>query len=137
MPWEALAVSLAAFVVAWLRLGSDLETAIGVSVTLPLVALQMMRTRTFVTPSRIVRQRGLLFLARAETPLAAVRDGRVEYPVPSTSAFGDIVLATSAGEQRLRAVGDPEATLRQIPGLRAPGGAAVECVTSGRTSGCS
>jgi len=135
IPWEALAFSLVAFVVAWLRLGSDLGTAIGASITLPLVAVQMMRTRTFITPSRIVRQRGLLPLRRAETPHAAIRDGRAEYPVPGTTAFGDIVLATSAGEQRLRAIGDPESVLRLILGLRASGGASAECVTSGRTSG--
>jgi len=87
MPWEALAVSGLVSFLSWLLLGSDLGVAIGVSVTLALVALQMLRTRAFVTPLRIVRQRGLFLVSRTEIPLSAVRDGRVEYPAPGTDSL--------------------------------------------------
>jgi hypothetical protein len=123
MPWEALALSAFVFAVSWLSLGPDLGTAIGISAALGLVTFQMLRTRTFLTPNRIVRQRGLLLLTRTEIPLSTILDARVEYPVAATRSFGDVVLATPGGEQRLRAIGDPSSVLTRILSMRASGSA--------------
>jgi hypothetical protein len=118
MPWEALAVSLLVSCVAWFFLGSDLGVTIGLSVTLALVTLQMLRTRAFATPLRIVRQRGLFLQRRDDIPFTAVLDGRVEYPSPAIDSFGDIVLSTAAGEERLRAIRDPATVLRRLLAMR-------------------
>jgi hypothetical protein len=123
MPWEALAVSLIVSCVSWLFLGSDLGAAVGLSVTLALVTLQMLRTRAFATPFRIVRQRGLFLQSRADIPLAAVLDGRVEYPAADVDSFGDIVLSTAAGEERLRAIRDPRSVLKNLLAMRTSGSA--------------
>jgi hypothetical protein len=118
MPWEALAVSGAMSILAWFSLGHDLGVAAGMSVTLALVTLQMLRTRTFVTASRIVQQRGLFGTSRCEIPLASIHEGRVVYPTETLASFGDIVLVTTAGEKRLRAVPDPDTVLKQLLALR-------------------
>jgi hypothetical protein len=127
MPWEALGVSAVVSCVAWLLLGADLGVALGLSVTLALVALQMLRTRSFVTPSRIVRKRGLFpFESTTVLPLSAVLDGRVEYPIAGTDSFGDVVLVTVAGERRIRALTNPEAVLKQLLNLKASGKAGAQ-----------
>jgi hypothetical protein len=124
MPWEALGVSVVVCSFAWLLLGSDLGLAMGLSVTLALVALQMLRTRLFVTSSRIIRKRGLFpFEKTTVLPLSAVVDGRVEYPAAGTNSIGDVVLVTAAGEQRIRALRNPESVLKQLINLRTFGAA--------------
>ena len=122
MPWEALGVSVVVSCVGWLLLGSDLGVAMGLSVTLALVALQMLRARVFATPSRILRKRGLFpFEKTTELPLSAVLDGRVEYPATGTESFGDVVLVTAAGERRIRALRNPDEVLKQLLDLKASG----------------
>lgn len=137
MPWEALGLSLLVSCMSWLRLGPDLGVAIGVSVTLALVTLQMFRTRAYVTPFRIVRQRGLFLAGRTEILLSNIGDGRVEYPAGVPESFGDIVLATAAGEERLRAIRDPAAVLKHLLELKASGPAVAQGRTGGRTTRCS
>jgi hypothetical protein len=122
MPWEAVGVSVVVSSVAWLLLGSDLGFAMGLSITLALVALQMLRTRAYVTPARIVRRRGLFPFERTTAlPLSAIVDGRVEYPAPGTNSIGDVVLATATGEQRLRAIRNPELVLKELINLKTLG----------------
>lgn len=119
MPWEALTVSLCVCAAMWVRLGRDLGVTAGVCLSLALVAIQLFRTRAFATPSRIVRERGLFVLSRSETAVAGIQDGRIEYPEGVPDSFGDIVLITSQGPTRFRAVSDPEAALHQLLALRA------------------
>jgi hypothetical protein len=121
MPWEALGVSLLGSWGLVVVLGRDLGVALGLSLALALVTVQMLRSRAYATPSRIVRQRGLFLLSRTEIALSSVWDARVEYPAVGTTSFGDIVLATTAGEERLRAIRDPESVLRRLLTLKALG----------------
>jgi hypothetical protein len=117
MPWEALGLSLVLAAVIWLMFGGDLGSSLGVSITLALVTIQMLRSRRFVTPTRIVRQHGLILVEREEIPLLTISDGRVELPADG-ERFGDIVLSTSSGERRLRAIHDPTSVLRRLLALR-------------------
>jgi hypothetical protein len=116
MPWEALGLSAVLTVGLWALVGPDFGVAMGMSLSLGLVALQMMRSHVFLTPSRIVRQRGLFLLTRTEIHLSSVQEARVESH--ADGSFGDIILVTGAGEERLRAVADPEAVLEQLMSLR-------------------
>jgi hypothetical protein len=105
MPWEALAVSLCVCLAVGIRFGQDLGVTAGVCMSLALVTVQLLRTRAFATPSRIVRERGLLVMSRSEIDVASISDGRIEYPEGTRDSFGDIVLVTSQGATRLWAVG--------------------------------
>ena len=109
IPWEALALSAVITCVAWLTLGQDSGVAMGGSATLALAVFQMFRTRAFVTPIRIVRQRGLFGASRTEILLSSIGEGRVEYPAGVPESFGDIVLATAA-----RSGFAPSVTLRRF-----------------------
>ena len=91
----------------------------GMSLNLALITLQMLRARAFITPSRIVQERGLLAMTRTETLLAAIQEGRVEYPYGTPETFGDTVLVTTRGAKRFRAIPHPEAVLDQLLVLRA------------------
>lgn len=117
MPWEALGVSFVLSSVLWLKYGWELGSSLGVSITLALATIQMLRSRSFLTPTRIVRQRGLFLVEREEIPLLTVSDGRVELPADG-ERFGDIVLTTASGEQRLRAIHDPGIVLGKLLALR-------------------
>ena len=66
MPREALAVSAIAASGVWLRFGQDPGVTVGACLSLALVALQMLRARAFVTPSRIIQERGLFLTTRSE-----------------------------------------------------------------------
>lgn len=135
MPWEALAFSLVLSGVSWLVLGPGLGVATGMSVTLALVTVQMLRTRTFLTPFRVVRQRGLLGASRTEILLSTIGDGRVEYPAGVSESFGDIVLATTCGEARLRAITCPATVLKRLLELKASGHVVAQERSGGRTTG--
>jgi hypothetical protein len=117
MPWEALGVSLLLATVLWLKFGGDLGSSLGFAIALALVTIQMLRSRRFVTATRIVQQRGLILMDRQEIPLLTISDGRVELPADG-ERFGDIVLSTSSGERRLRAIHDPTSVLRRLLSLR-------------------
>ncbi len=125
LPWEALAVSLGVFCGAWSLLGSDLGIAIGLSVTLLLVALQMLRTRVFATSFRIVRQRGLFLRHRADIPSLPSSTAASTCTSSASDSFGDIVLVTAAVEKRLRAIRDPASVLQKLLAMRTPGSSGV------------
>ena len=119
IPWEALGLSVAGAVLLSGALRQPSEIAgLGYCLALACVTVQMFRTRTFVTPTRIVQQRGLFFLTRRETPLAAVKNGRIVRPDDRSRDFGDIVLATEIGERVLRAVPEPDRVLATLLALR-------------------
>lgn len=121
MPWEALGLSFLISSASCLLLGRDLGAAIAVSATLALITLQMLRARTFVTPFRVVRTRGLFAIKRTEIHLAMVHEARVEYPQSLEAGFGDLVLSTQVGESRFRAIRDPEVVLERLLTLKASG----------------
>jgi hypothetical protein len=82
-----------------------------------LCVLQLFRTKSFVTSTEIVRQRGLFLRSRQATPLASVKRGRVVYLEGSTNV-GDEVLETASGELRLRSLSDPDVVLEMLKSLR-------------------
>jgi hypothetical protein len=80
MPWEALAVSLCVCLAVGIRFGQDLGVTAGVCMSLALVTVQLLRTRAFATPSRIVRERGLLVMSRSEIDVASISDAGSSTP---------------------------------------------------------
>ena len=104
-PWEALVLAVMAAAVLWVVVGPQEAGGLGVCVALALVTTQMLLTRSFLTPRRLVRRTGLLFTRRVvDLPLSSISAVRVVADPAVHEDFGDVIVETGERAYRFCAV---------------------------------
>lgn len=120
-PWDAAGVMAFSAVALVRTVGTPDGIGLAFCIGLPLVALEMQRTCRFLTRSRIVWERGLIWRTRTELPLCDIDDAEIELYAESGPAGGDIHLQTRSGPLTLWAVVEPAATWERVRALRDSG----------------